>query len=98
MGDLRSLYSWAWDSYAFLTHVVRELFTHDRGYRRLLDPRGDASSSWRFDSLQSTPSMEQVLPRVRPSRGPSLLSSAEQAPPSSDDAGSASMRRRRRRE
>ena len=58
VGDLRSLCSWAWDNYVFLTHVTRDLLAHDISYRRLLGSRGSASSLGRSDSLPSTPSIE----------------------------------------
>ena len=60
-----------------------------------LDPRGNASSLGRSDSLQSTPSVEQVVTRVRPPRGPSRLGSAERASSPPEGEGSASRHRRR---
>ena len=95
MGELRSLYSGARNSYAYLTFVAHDLVAPDWAYRGFLNPRADASSSGGFESGQSIPSVEQMLPRVHPPRGPSRLSS-KQAPPTSDDEGSASRRRRRK--
>ena len=89
--DLRSLYSGAWSSYAFFTFVARDPVTHDSAYRRFLNPRA-VSSSGGYDSLQSTPSVEQVVARVHHPRGPSRLGST---PPPSEDEGSASRCRRR---
>ena len=88
--DLRSLYSGAWSSYAYFTFVACDPVTHDRAYRWFSNPQA-ASSSGGSDSLQSTPSMEQVVTRVRPPRGPSRLGST---PPPSGDEGSASRHRR----
>lgn len=59
MGELRSLYSQAWDNYAFLTHVARDPIAQDRVYRRLLHPRVGSSSSVCFNSDQSNPSVDQ---------------------------------------
>ena len=90
--DLRSLYSRAWSSYAFLTFVARDPAAQDRAYRRFLHPRA-ASFSGGADGLQSAPSVEQVVAGGRPPRGPSRFGSTERA--SSPPDGSASRRRHR---
>ena len=93
MGELRSLYTGAWSRYAYLTFVACDPVAQDRAYWRFLNPRAGVSSSGGFDSGQSIPSMEQVLPRVRPPWGPSRLGFADRTPPPSEDEGSASRRR-----
>ena len=92
--DVRSLYARAWNCYAFLTFVARDPADQDRAYRRFLRPRAP-SSTGASDSLQSTPSVEQVVTGTRPPRGPSRLGSTERTPPSPEGEGSASRRRRR---
>ena len=87
MGEIPSLYSRAWDNYAFLTYVARDPVSHDRAYWRLLNPRANVSFSGRSNNDQSAPYVEQMLPRARAPHGPSRLGFREQVPLSSDDVG-----------
>lgn len=94
MGELLSLYSQAWDSYAFLSHAVCDPVSYDKSYRRSLHSRDGVVSSGGSESDQSNPFMAQVPPGNHPPRGPSRLGSGEQIPPS-DAEGSTSRYRRR---
>lgn len=55
MGELHTLYSLAWDIYAFLTHVVRDPVSYDISYRQELQSRAGVISSKGSESDQSNP-------------------------------------------
>ena len=92
--DLRSLYSRAWNSYAFLTFVAHDPADQDRACWRFLRPRAPSSTGG-SDSLQSNPSVEQVVAGARPPPGPSRFGSTERTSPPPEGEGSASRRRHR---
>lgn len=87
------MYSQAWVEYAFMTHALRDLISHDRSYRWALQAKAGGLPSGGFESVRNDPSVAQVPLHGPPPCGPSRLRSGDQTSPLSDAEGSPSRPR-----